>query len=122
MSTAPKQESTSAQARIRNLLEQERISEARGVIEEALASHPEDEELHLLRRVLAPAAVRRTGALDADRTREFQWLAQNGAKHRGFWVAIHKGGLVAGAKSLNELLERVRALALTRAPLIHFVD
>ena len=122
MSTTSRQESTHAVARIRNLLENERVSEARRVLDEALVNQPKDEELQRLRTVLAPPKVRRSGALDADRTKDFQWLAENGAKHRGSWVAIHQGELVSEATSLDELLERVSTLVLARAPLLHFID
>ena len=122
MSTTPREQSTDALARIRNLLEQERVSEARSVLHDALAAQPKDADLLRLRALLARPRVRRGGALDADRTKDFQWLAENGAKRRGRWLAIHEGKLVAEATSLDELLERVHVLALTSTPLIHFVD
>ena len=122
MSTTPREQSTDALALIRNLLEQERVSEARSVLHDALAAHPKDEELLRLWSLLAPPRVRRRRLLDADRTKDFRWLAENGAKHHGCWVAIHEGRLLAEATSLDALLERVHALTLTSAPLIHFVD
>ncbi len=122
MSTTSRHESIHALARIRDLLENERVSEARSVLDEALVNQPTDEELQRLRTVLAPPKVRRSGALDADRTKDFHWLAENGAKHRGLWVAIYEGELVSEATSLDELLERVSTLVLARAPLIHFID
>ena len=122
MSTTPRQESTHALARIRDLLEHERVSEARNVLEKALVEGPKDEELQRIRTVLAPPKVRRSSALDADRTLDFRWLAENGAKHRGSWVAIQEGKLVSEAASLDELLECVSALSLARPPLIHFID
>ena len=102
MSTTPRQESTDALARIRDLLEQERVSEARrSVLDEALVNQPEDEELQRLRTLLAPPKMHRSGTLDADRTEDFQWLTKNGAKHRGSWVAIHEGEFVSEATSLD---------------------
>jgi hypothetical protein len=116
------EESTDALARIRDLLERERVSDARSVLQEALVSQPHDEDLSRLQSLLAPPQVRESGALDTDRTKDFQWLSKNAAKHRGGWVAIHEGKLVADATSLDEVLERVSALALTHTPLIHFID
>ncbi len=54
--------------------------------------------------------------------KDFQWLSKNAAKHRGRWIAIHEGKLVADATSLDELLERVSTLVLTHTPLIHFIE
>jgi hypothetical protein len=122
MSTTSRQETTLTLARIRELLENERVSEARSVLHEALLNQPQDEELQRLRTVLAPPKVRRSSALDVDRTKDFQWLSENGAKHRGYWVAVYDGELVSEAASLDELLGRVSELALARAPLIHHID
>lgn len=120
MSTTP-QKSIDALARIRSLLEQERVSETRSALDEALVKQPKDVTLQRLRTLLAPPKIRRSKTLDTDRMKDFQWLAENGAQHRGSWVAIHEGELVAEAGSLDELLERVGALDLTGAPLIHLV-
>ncbi len=123
MSTTRREESTDALARIRDLLEHERVSEARGVLQEALVSRPHDEDLLRLQSLLAPPHVRKSGTtLDTDRTKDFQWLSDNASTHRDRWVAIHEGQLVAEATSLDELLERVSALVLTHTPLIHFID
>jgi len=122
MSTTSRQESTLALARICDLLANERVSEARNVLREALVNQPKDEELQRLRTVLAPPKVHRSGALDGDRTKDFQWLKDNRAKYRGSWVAISDGDLVVESSSLDELLEGVGRLVLARAPLIHFIE
>ena len=122
MSTASRRESTSALARIRDLLADERVSEARTVLHEALVHQPKDEELQRLRTVLAPPTVRSSAALDVDRTKDFQWLKENATKYSGSWVAIYEGELVVDSRSLDELLEGVRSLVLPRAPLVHFIE
>jgi hypothetical protein len=122
MSTTSRQESALALARIRDLLGNERVSEARNVLHEALVNQPNDEELKRLRTVLAPPKVPRGGALDVDRTKDFQWLNENAARHRGRWVAIHDGELVSEASSLDELLGRVSRLVLAHPPLVHFIE
>ena len=122
MSTTGREESTDAIVEIRDLLERERVSEARSTLQDALASHPNDKELLRLQAILAPPDVRTSGTLDVDRTKDFQWLSDNAAQHRGRWVAIHDGALVGEATSLDALLEQVAARALTDTPLIHFID
>ncbi len=122
MSTTSREESTLTLARIRALLENERVSEARSVLHEALVNQPQDEELKRLRTLLAPPKVRRSGGLDVDRTKDFQWLSDHGAKYRGSWVAIYDGELVSEAASLDELLGRLKELALAHPPLIHLID
>lgn len=122
MSTTGREESTDAPTRFRDLLEQERISEARNALHDALVSQPQDEDLLRLQLLLAPPGVRKSGAIDVDRTKDFQWLSENAVQRCGRWVAIHQGTLVAEATSLDELLERVGALALSHTPLVHFID
>ena len=122
MSTTGRQEATDMRVRIRKLLEQERISEARNLLQEALVRDPHDEALLRLQSVLAPPRARTRDAVDVDRTNDLRWLTDNGAQHRGRWVAIHAGMLAAEAMTLDELLERVGTLDLPQAPLIHFID
>lgn len=122
MSTTPREESRAALGRIRHLLEQERVSEARSMLREALAAQPNDQELLRLRALLAPPKVRRSRINDADRTEDLQWLAANGAQYRGRWVAIRGGKLVADAASLDEVLRSVKALGGTTNPLVDFLD
>jgi hypothetical protein len=109
-------------ARIRDLLANERVSEARNVLHDALINQPKDEELQRLRTVLTPPKVQRNGALDVDRTKDFQWLKDNAAKYRCSWVAICDGELVVELASLDELLEDVRRLVPASRPLIHFIE
>ena len=122
MSTIPKEQPAAALGRIRHLLEQERISEARHTLQVALNAQPSNEELLRLRALLAAPEVRKTRSIDADRTKDHQWLAANGAQHRGRWVAIREGELVAEASTLEELLGSVRLLGDGPSPLIHFLE
>ncbi len=125
MSTIPKEEPAAALGRIRHLLEQERISEARHLLQVALNAQPQgasNQELLRLRALLAAPEVRKSPLIDADRTKDHQWLATNGAQHRGRWVAIREGELVAEASSLEELLRSVRLLGDSPSPLIHFLE
>lgn len=54
-------------------------------------------------------------------SREYHWLASHGTAYRGRWVAVDGETLVAQAASFKELQAAIRALELTRCPLVHRV-
>jgi hypothetical protein len=54
-----------------------------------------DDRLQRLATVLAPPRVARSPQVALDRTRDYEWLKENGAAYVGQWVALLGGGLVA---------------------------
>jgi hypothetical protein len=104
---------------VRDLVEQERVAEARQMLESTPASILDDPAIRRLRRLLAPPAIRATSVRDGGREREYAWLRENGKRYRGNWVAITETGLVAAAPTLKQLREQLRAHNLPRAPLLH---
>jgi hypothetical protein len=63
--------------------------------------------------------VKRSSALDVDRSEEFQWLKENAETYSGRWVAVSRNELVADAPTLKELLQEIGSRALDRRPLVH---
>lgn len=104
-------------ARIRSLIEGERVGEARALVSEALETNPYDSELLSLKRVLEPPRATPSQLTDADRTQEFEWIAANRDAYRGRWVAIQGKELVADAPSFAELQSRIKNLE--GVPLVH---
>jgi hypothetical protein len=105
--------------RIRALLMEGRILDARDVLEAADPSLPIDPKL---RELLAPARVWTSDVRDVDRSREYHWLRTQSGRYRGQWVALVGPDLVASAPSLQELRARLAALPPAGSPLIHRID
>jgi hypothetical protein len=104
-------------ARIRALIEGDRVVQARALVSEALEANPHDGELLNLQEVLKPPRVTPRQVTDADRTLEFGWIVANRDAYRGRWVAVQGGELVADAPSFAELQSRIKNLE--GVPLVH---
>src|SRR5204863_9731134 len=105
--------------KIRLLLREGRILDARDVLDAAGPSAPVDPKL---REVLAPARARKSDVRDVDRTAEFEWLRTKSAPYRGKWVALVGPEPVASAPSLKELRAELAALPNVGNPLIHRIE
>ena len=104
-------------ARIRALIEGDRVVQARALVSKALEANPDDSELRILQKVLEPPRATPRQVTDADRTQEFGWIVANRDAYRGRWVAIQGGELVADAPSFAELQSRIKNLE--GVPLVH---
>jgi hypothetical protein len=104
-------------ARVRALIESDRVVQARALVSEALEGNPDDSELLSLQRVLKPPRATTRQVTDVDRTQEFRWIVANCDAYRGRWVAIQGGELVADAPSFAELQSRIKNLE--GVPLVH---
>ena len=86
-------------ARIRTLIEKDRVVQARALTSEALEANPEDPDILRLHEVLKPPRGKPRRITDADRSEEFQWMIANRDAYRGRWVAVDGNRLVADARS-----------------------
>jgi len=107
-------------ARIRQLIEEDRVAQARTLLSEALEANPQDFELHSLDEVLKLPRARPRQITDADRSQEFRWILANRDAYRGRWVAVQGTELVADAASFAELQSRIKDLK--SVPLVHRID
>lgn len=105
--------------RVRELISEDRIADARQLVEEGLEAISRDPHLNRLRRLLAPPRSTRVDKQDVDRSEEFQWLARHAGEYQGRWVAIQGSELVAAAATLKELRQALRSRELEIPPLIH---
>ena len=55
----------------------------------------------------------------SDRTLEFAWLHEHGARFRGYWVALLQDEFLASGRELESVLEEVRARGLESKALVH---
>ncbi len=104
-------------ARIRALIEGDRVVQVRALVSEALEANPHDAELLILQEVFKPPRARPRQITDADRSQEFDWILANRDAYRGRWVAIQGDDLVADAPSFAELQSRIKNLE--KALLVH---
>jgi hypothetical protein len=75
-----------------------------------------------LRNTLAAPVTKISQKRDVDRTLDYQWIKDHAKDYRGQWVALDEGELLGAARSLRELLDRVKALHLKRRPLLHQIS
>lgn len=100
----PQETPESYAARVRELIETERVRGARRVIAEAWEVYPDHPALIPWKKALAlPEVVKVGGPLDKDRMPEYNWLAAHGPKYKGEWVAVLEDQLVAHAPKLRDL-------------------
>ena len=108
----------SAATELRALVEEERITEARELLAEALEEQGGEPELLQWKVVLAPPKAAPRKIQDADRTQEVEWIVANREAYRGRWVAVSGGKLVADAASFRDLQLRIKDLK-GETPLVH---
>jgi len=90
-------------ARIRDLVESDRVTGARRLVTEAIERFPDHPELIPWQKALSRATVVRVGGpLDRDRTPEYRWLETQGPQYRGEWVAVLGDQLVAHSRDSRE--------------------
>jgi hypothetical protein len=109
-------------SKLRDLIENERIVEARELLSKAIKEHGESPELLTFRTVLAPPEATTLDIQDVDRRQELQWIAANRQAYRGRWVAVRGNRLVADAASFGELQRRISEVACDAPPLVHRVQ
>jgi hypothetical protein len=104
---------------IRELMQTEQISEARGLLATIPSEAFAEPSMARLRRALTLPTARPSARQGTDRTQAYAWLRQHGHEHIGQWVAVSNAGLVASATTLDILRNRLRILAPVEQPLIH---
>ena len=106
-------------AAVRSLLADGKAGAARRTAAEGLARFPDDSWLTKANRVINPTKVASRPADACDRTREFAWLRENGARYRGSWIALLKDELLASGPKLEDVLRVVRRRGLEADALVH---
>lgn len=110
------------EARIRKLVEEDRVGGARRLVEEALREHPGDPELLRWQELLAPAFVYGRRPVEFEGTAEHGWLAANAADYKGEWVAVLGEELLAHAPTQRELIAKLKKLAYRELPVIEHIE
>jgi hypothetical protein len=118
---APSESVDALAARIRSLIAEERISSAREWADVALRQHPDSEELKLLGEALYPGGVTRLQLPHSSHRSNMEWLTRHQDEHRGMWVALLDGRLVAVDADLKVVMTALSPLGSDRKPLIHHI-
>lgn len=108
--------------RIRRLVEEGRIHQARELAKEAVRANPSEPGLAHWNEVLSPAVVRAVPGLDKDRSADLHWLQEHGDSYMDQWVAVLDGSLVAHAPTLRELQSILDEKAPGAPVLLHRFD
>ena len=90
--------------RARQLLNEQRISEARNVLRFGSSSYPDDDGIAELMRAISPGRTQTLQGTTSNRSQEMNWIQQNGHQFRGLWIAVSGDLLVSSASTLESLL------------------
>ncbi len=108
--------------RIRELVSEERIADARRLLKEGLEANPHDSHLNRFERLLALPETTKVQKQDVDRTEEFEWLAGHREEYLGRRVAVQGKELVVDAASLKELRQMLSDREFEIPPLVHCIE
>ena len=108
-------------SRIRSLIGGDKISSARRLADVAVRNHPDCEELKLLLESLYPGEVTRRKLPDSSHRNNMEWLTRHQEEHRGKWVALLDGQLVAADADLENVRVALNANGSDRRPLVHHI-
>jgi hypothetical protein len=94
---------------------------ARRMVGEGVSYHPEAADIRKYARILAPPELLRTDLpADTGPQADLAWFREHRATHRGQWVALRHGTLLAEGATLQEVLAKIggakaaKGLLLTR--------
>lgn len=103
-------------------LEAGSLGGARESAEKGLAHFPHHAELQRLHWALRPGEVRRAPGPPLPSPRmSYDWLRKNAFQHRGQWVALGGGELIAASENFDEVYEASRE-SRKHTDFIHFID
>jgi hypothetical protein len=94
---------------LRDLLEGDRVEEARRLVKELEQRWPEAERVQHYAQVLAPPKVRSRPDIPArSREQEWKWREEHGHEYPGCWLAVYEDRLIAADPDLQVVLDRTR--------------
>jgi hypothetical protein len=95
--------------RLLDLLEADRVEEARRFVKELEQRWPGAERVRHYAHVLAPPVVRSRPDIPArSRTKESKWRKEHAHEYPGCWLAVYEDRLVAADPDLKIVLDRTR--------------
>jgi hypothetical protein len=108
-------------ARLRLLLGEGAVSEARALVQEAQRHWPDSPLVQKWARLLEPPQARVCQGMGAPpRPQEYAWLREHAHEHSAQWLALLGDTLIAADADLTRVLETVRGTGRARDILLHF--
>lgn len=96
---------------LNELLERERIEEARGYVKELQQRWPEAERVQHYAHVLAPpVAESRPDLPNVSHERAWKWLEEHGHEYPGCWLAMLEDRLIAADSDRRVVLAKTREI------------
>jgi hypothetical protein len=107
--------------RLRSMVEQADVDNARAFVKELEARWPDSERVRYWSRVLAPPVVR-VGAGNTGRSYALEdaWLHEHGREYPGCWLALLGDRLIAADKDFAVVLAAARQISQAESALFHF--
>ncbi|HWM92082.1 MAG TPA: DUF5678 domain-containing protein [Thermoanaerobaculia bacterium] len=109
-------------ARIRDLVENDRVGGARKLVAEAIERFPDHPALTGWQKALARAQATLSPATGVDRSAEFAWIQRNASSYRGQWVAVLGDKLLAHAATAGELASKLDVIPTDVPPFLHRIS
>ena len=106
---------------VRDLIERDKIGAARELLSGLPLDYLSDPLVLRLLKTLAPPISKQSKKQDIDRQKDYAWLRDHGREYAGHWLALDDGRLFAVAATLRDTRAKVKALRLSRPPLLHQV-
>ena len=105
---------------IRYLLESGRLTDARLLLLRVLGILSENATIRAMSDVLIARPAQWRSERGASREQDFAYVRSHAGLHRGKWVALSGGEVVASAKELKKLMGKLRKAKLSERPLVHY--
>jgi pentatricopeptide repeat protein len=110
-----------ALARLRGLVEQSRVEEARTYVKEMEQRWPASERVQYWARVLAPPVARVVpGGPHPPLDAEYAWIREHGREYPGCWIAVKGNRLVAADRDPGVVIDAVRQSPESKDALLHY--
>jgi hypothetical protein len=77
------------------------VAKASAIIKNAVARHPQSENLQKILKLLSPSKVGTRPASGFSRRSDFDWIKTNADAYRGLWVALSNGKCLAAGESMS---------------------
>ena len=97
-------------AQAKKLLIEQRIQDARRILQSGTHQYPKDTGIARLLRAISPGQVTKVKSETANGNQEIAWIRQHGKKYQGKWIAVRNSELLASSRTLKSLLDKLKQL------------
>ncbi len=95
-------------AQAKKLLNEQRIQDARRILQSGTHQYPNDTGIARLLRAISPGQVTKVKSEAASGNQEIAWIRQHGKKYQEQWIAVRNSELLASSRTLKSLLDKLK--------------